>query len=106
VTTDREFTVPQVRLHFTSYGSAVVEIRNADRLQWDLTAPRKKWGKASDVPVLAQTFVSFCAAKREKAIPDGMTWEQFQDELIALEDVEDEPTVIRPTRTEVTGEPS
>lgn len=105
MSTDREFTIPKVRLHLADGTSADVEIRNADRLQWDLTAPRKKWGKAADVPTLAQTFVGYCAARREKAIPDGMTWEQFQDALIVMEDVEEE-TVIRPTRTAPTDGPS
>lgn len=106
MTSEREFTIPKVRLHLADGTSADVEIRNADRLQWDLTAPRKNWGKASDVPVLAQTFVAFCAARREKAIPDAMTWEAFQDALLGLEDVDEEPTVIRPTKTAPTGEPS
>ena len=105
MSTDREFTIPRVRLHLADGTSAVVEIRNGDRLQWDLTAPRKNWGKASDVPVLAQTFVGYCAAKREKAIPDSMTWETFQAELVAMEDV-DEDTVIRPTRPGATAGPS
>jgi hypothetical protein len=106
VSTDREFSIPKVRLHLADGTSAVVEIRNGDRLQWDLTAPRKKWGKSSDVPVLAQTFIAYVAAKREKAIPEGMTWESFQDVLVGLDDVDEEPTVIRPTPTTATGGPS
>lgn len=101
MTTDREFTIPKVQLHLADGTSATVEIRNGDRLQWDLMAPRKKWGKASEVPVLAQTFIGYVAAKREKAIPDGMTWEQFQEALVLMEDVE-EDTVVRPTRTGAT----
>lgn len=106
MSTDREFTIPKVRLHLADGTSADVEIRNADRLQWDLTAPRKKWGKASEVPVLAQTFVAFVAAKREKAIPGDMTWETFQDHLLEMRDVDEEPAVIRPTQKAPTGEPS
>jgi hypothetical protein len=102
-TEDREFTIPKVRLRLSDGTSAVVEIRNGDRLQWDLTAPRKKWGKATEVPVLAQTFIGYVAAKREKAIPADMTWEAFQEALLLMEDV-DEDTVIRPTKTGATDE--
>jgi hypothetical protein len=104
MSTDREFTIPKVRLHLADGTSATVEIRNSDRLQWDLTAPRKKWGKASEVPVLAQTFIAFVAAKREKAIPADMPWETFQNELLVIEDADEEPAVIRPTKTAATDE--
>jgi hypothetical protein len=100
----REFTLPRVRCHLADGSSFAVTITNGDRLQWDLTAPRRKWGKASEVPVLAQTFVSWCAAKREKHTE--MSWEAFQEALLGLEDVEEEPVVIRPTKTAATGEPS
>jgi hypothetical protein len=97
MTTDRQFTVPRARLHLANGDSFVVSITNADRLQWDLTAPRKKWGKATEVPVLAQTFIGYVAAKREKHT--DLSWDQFQEQLIGMEDVDEEPAVIRPTRT-------
>lgn len=43
----------------------VVRITMPDRLRWDMTAPRKQWGKAQDVPFLADSFVTWAAAKRQ-----------------------------------------
>lgn len=100
MSTDREFTVPRVQLHMADGTTATVSITNPDRLRWDMEAPRRKWGKAADVPVLAQTFITWAAAKREKATE--LSWDEFQSQLIGLQDMDEEPVVIRPTRTGAT----
>ena len=97
---DRSFTIPRVRLHLADGSSADVGIRNTDRLQWDLTAPKKKWGLASEVPHLAQTFIAFCAAKREGATV--LSWDAFQEALVGMQDLEDD-VVIRPTPPAASG---
>lgn len=75
----------------------VVRVTNRDRVAWDMTAPRHKWGRAQDVPFLAQTFVTFAAAKREGAFTG--TFDAFRDSCEEIEDlpVDDEADVIRPT---------
>jgi hypothetical protein len=76
----------------------VVHVTNPDRLRWDMEAPRRKWGKATDSPILSQTFITWSAAKREAAT--DLTWDQFQTRCVVLEDAaEDEDIVIRPTTT-------
>ena len=95
MTSPRSYRPPQVALHFADGTSAVVAITNPDRLRWDMEAPRRGWGKAADVPTLAQTFVGWAAAKREKAT--DLTWEQFQAALIAMEDVEEPADEVGPT---------
>jgi hypothetical protein len=75
----------------------IVHVTNPDRLRWDMEAPRRKWGKASDSPVLAQTFITWAAAKREQAT--DLSWEQWQTDCLELEDAPAgvEQTVIHPT---------
>lgn len=72
-------------------------VTNQDRLQWDKVAPRRRWGKATDVPTLAQTFVVWCALRREGAY-DGK-WEAFEREALDIYDEPYEPEVdgARPT---------
>lgn len=74
-----------------------VRVTNPDRLRWDMTAPRKGWGKAQDVPFLAQTFVTWAAAKREGHT--DLPWEAFQDQCLDITplEVDEELDVIRPT---------
>jgi hypothetical protein len=73
-----------------------VRITNRDRVAWDKTAPRHKWGNASEVPFLASTFLAWSAAYRE-----GLTdlkFEAFTDACDDLADVTETDDDARPTR--------
>jgi len=101
--TDRVSYGNPTRLTMADGSVLVVRVTNPDRLRWDLTAPRKGWGKATDVPMLAQTFIAWAAAKREEAT--DLSWEQFQDACLMIADADDEETtVIRPTTKAPTDE--
>lgn len=65
-----------------------VRILNKDRVAWDKTAPKKKWGAAQDVPFLASTFLAFCAMKREGLYTDS--FDAFCDWAEDVEDITDE----------------
>jgi hypothetical protein len=87
----------RTRATLSDGSSFVVRITNRERLAWDRTAPRKKWGTVQEVPFLASTFMAYCAAKREGLT--ALTFDQFSDVCEDLEDLEeDESDVARPTR--------
>lgn len=84
--------------------SFTVRITNRDYVAWDRTAPRKKWGKAEDVPFLAATFMAYTAARREGRTtlpfdqPGVENWCDSVDEVDSRADDEDGPDVARPTQ--------
>jgi hypothetical protein len=92
-------TLPGHRMRVTMSDGAEFEVRitNRDRVAWDKTAPRHKWGSAQDVPFLASTFLAWSAAYRE-----GLTelkFERFQDECDDIADIKhDAEDDARPTR--------
>lgn len=53
------------------------EIRNPDRVRWDMTAARQGWPSFSDAAFLGMTFLSFAALKRTGQYTG--TWEEFRD---------------------------
>lgn len=74
-----------------------VRVSQRDKIQWDLVAPRKKWGRAQDVPFLAQSFVTYVAAKRLDLYTGS--FDTFQNDVDELEDVvPDESDMVRPTK--------
>lgn len=74
-----------------------VRITNRDRVAWDKTAPRKKWGAASEVPFLAATFCAWNAAKRQGLTELSLAaWEDAVEEVETVP--EDESDTARPTR--------
>lgn len=95
-----DHVVPQhrVRVHMGD-GTPALEVRilNRDRVLWDKTAPRKKWGAAQDVPFLASTFLAWAACRRENLT--GLTFDQFCEVAEDVEDVAtDDSDLAGPTR--------
>jgi hypothetical protein len=85
-----------MRVSMNDGAEYTVRITNRDRVAWDKTAPRHKWGSASDVPFLASTFLAWSASYRE-----GLTdlkFEQFSEACDDLVDVTDKDEDARPTR--------
>jgi hypothetical protein len=64
---DDTVTLPgqHMRVHMAGGQSFAVRVTNRERVLWDKTAPKHKWGKADDVPSLATTFTIWGAARRE-----------------------------------------
>jgi len=100
-TEERELPGQRTNVVMADGTTFVVRITNRDYLAWDRTAPRRKWGKAEDVPFLAATFMAWTAATRE-----GLTSLPFDQAgrpnwCDAVEDVErvkvDEDDITRPT---------
>jgi hypothetical protein len=98
-TEPEERTLPGHRMRVSMADGATFDVRitNRDRVAWDKTAPRHKWGAATEVPFLASTFLAWSAAYRE-----GLTelkFERFQEECDDLSDLSaDGEDDARPTR--------
>lgn len=81
-----------------------VRITNRDYVAWDRTAPKKKWGKAEDVPFLAATFMAWTAARREgkTSLPFDqagvINWTDSVADIDSRRDEEDSEDAARPTR--------
>ena len=93
-----ERTLPghRMRVAMADGSEYVVRITNRDRVAWDKTAPRHKWGSATEVPFLASTFLAWSAAYRE-----GLTdlkFEAFADACDDLADITTTEDAARPTR--------
>lgn len=58
-------------------GEVTEEIRNPDRVRWDLTAAKHKWPSFQDSPFLGMTFLAWAALKRGEHYTGS--WEQFRD---------------------------
>jgi hypothetical protein len=91
-------TLPGHRMHVVMADGAEFDVRitNRDRVAWDKTAPRHKWGSASEVPFLASTFLAWSAAYREQLT--DLKFEQFQEQCEDIADVTDTGDDVRPTR--------
>lgn len=97
--TEEEVKLPGKECKVTMFSgqSFAVRITNREFIAWDKTAPRKKWGKTSEVPFLATTFMAWVAAKREHKTT--MSWDQWQLEVAECESRDDEPEdLVGPTR--------
>lgn len=53
------------------------EIRNPDRVRWDMTAAKHGWPKFTDAAFLGMTFLAWAALKRTGKYSG--TWEEFRD---------------------------
>lgn len=76
----------------------VVTTTNADRVRYDLTAPRHKWPDGRTAPFLWATFCAYNASKREGRTT--LTFEQFTDAAVGVDPLEvtDEVDGVPPTR--------
>lgn len=76
-----------------------VRVTNRERVLWDKTAPKHKWGKAEDVPFIAATFCAWAAAKR-----DGLTdltheqWQEVCEDIEGVDEDQEEEDAVRPTQ--------
>lgn len=71
-----------------------VRTTNRDRIAWEKTSPRHKWGSMHDSPNLAMAFLTWNAAKRDGQTT--LTFDQWSDQLADYDAIGDADT--RPTR--------
>lgn len=85
-----ERTLPGRRIRWTDTTGDVQELRvtNRELVAWDKTAPRHKWGHATEVPFLARSFLAWAAARRDGLTT--LTFDQWNGEEYVIEDIEDE----------------
>jgi len=101
---ERQLAGAVTKVTMTDGTEFTVRITNRDYVAWDRTAPRKKWGKAEDVPFLAATFMAWTAARREgkTSLPfdqaGAVNWVDSVDDIDSRQDDQDGDDVARPTR--------
>ncbi|WP_024794199.1 hypothetical protein [Tomitella biformata] len=54
-----------------------VETRNPDRIAWDRTSRKHKWGPFSESPFIGMTFLAWAGLTRTKQV--DCTWEEFSE---------------------------
>lgn len=95
---DGEALMSGQRVRVCLEGGDPYEVRttNADRVRFDLTAPKHKWPDAQTAPFLWFTFLAWSASRREGRTE--LRFEQFADATLEVEalDVTDDDGV-RPT---------
>lgn len=94
----RQSKVQRSRVELADGREFVVRITMPDRIRWDVTAPRKKWGAARDVPFIADSFVTWAAAKR-MGLYDG-SWDDWSGrgdaagDLVEITHLEDDDPAV------------
>ena len=89
--------LPTMRLAVFLDDGAILQVQtaNPDMVRWEKTRAQHKWPAWADAPVTALTFVAWAALRREKQIPDDLTWESFSGSrclgVEALTDDDDDP---------------
>lgn len=80
----------------------VTRTTNREFVGWDKTAPRHKWGAASDVPFLALSFTVWAAARREQLLDAAVNFDKFLATCEHIEPVKaDRSDVAVPSQSEV-----
>lgn len=79
---------PRMRAIRDGYDPIEVQVTNADLVQWDITRARQKWPLHTDAPFLAQTFLTWHAARRVGAIPADVKWETFLPTVLECTELE------------------
>jgi hypothetical protein len=81
----------------------------ADRLRYEMTAPRQGWkplgGDAEFSGQIWAAFVAWAAAKRLALLPADLTWEEFSNNVEAVE-AEGDDEDVDPTQPVPGPEPS
>lgn len=85
---------PHVRVTRASEPDKQLDLQttNPDLVLWDRTRIKHKWPKFDDVPFLWLTFISWAAARRTGAIDQGMTYEAWEADVMAVDASEDDDT--------------
>lgn len=83
---DVRLTAPRVRVIRDGVPEPLeVQCTNGDLVLWDRTRVKHRWPKFDEAPFLWLTFISWAAAKRTGALPDGLTYERWEAEVLNVE---------------------
>lgn len=75
-----------------------VQVENPDLIRYDDVRARNKWPAMTDDPWRWQTFITWAAMKRLGHL-DGMTYDDWQADVRAVDVIEEQPgDVVRPTQ--------
>lgn len=92
-----QLTSPLVRVILQSdldgdeVGSRTLQTTNPDMILWERTRVKHKWPAFDEAPIMWLTFLAWAAARRTKAIPLTVTWEQWQADVLDVSgEVEDD----------------
>lgn len=89
---DIRLKAPRMRALREGHDPLEVQVTNADLVQWDITRARQKWPMHTEAPFLAQTFLTWHAARRIGAIPADVKWEAFLPTVLECAELDDDDT--------------
>lgn len=86
----------------------VVQTDNRDYVRWDMTRNRKQWPELQAAPFLGQTFLAWAALTRAGDLPDGESFEDFQERCLHVQAItadgdaatDEDDLTVGPTRTD------
>lgn len=79
---DVRINSPRVTVIRDGHEPVTMQTNNIDMVLWDRTRVKHKWPRMDEVPFLWLTFVSWSAARRTGAIPEGFGYEQWEREVL------------------------
>lgn len=82
-------TGQRVRVVLLDGSDYVVKTIQADRVRYDLTAPRHKWPEGTRSPFLWFTFLAWSAARREQLTT--LQFEQFHEQCVSTKALDHDP---------------
>lgn len=90
--TDFKLSTPHVRVRRFEDEEKTLEIQttNADLVLWDRTRIKHKWPKFDEAPFLWITFLAWSAARRSGLISPDLKYEQWESDVMEIEQIEDE----------------
>lgn len=101
---DVRLSTPRLRVILSDDSERVVQCTNADLVRFDLTAAKHKWPNPQAAPFLWLTFIAWAGLKRTGGIPETLTWEDFRDSTLDIDNLTDATGAddsADPTRPEV-----
>lgn len=90
--TDYKLSTPLVRVRRFSDDEKLIELQttNPDLVLWDRTRIKHRWPKFDDAPFLWMTFLSWAAARRTGIIPPDLTYEQWEADVMEIDQNDDD----------------
>src|SRR5262245_46772947 len=74
---DIKLWTPRVEATLDDGSLLVVQVLNADLLNWDRTAARHGWPDMKSAPFLWLTFITWTALRRTGQLDRDLSWEAF-----------------------------
>lgn len=105
---NHRLTIPRLGVSMDDGSEWEVQALNPDLIRWDRTASKHGWPAASSAPFLWMTFLAWSAGRREGAIPQELSFEEFSErrciQVRNLTDTEGDGDAADPTPEEAVPE--